>query len=117
MDYNGIEYYVTNQGKEKAAAGKLLNIWKTKYPEATTSQARESFTSFFRACVHLNDDFLQKNMSIPIILSSLNKINGLLKHGTGKRNGTGATDAEIAGIIAKYCATDYPGNINLNGTL
>jgi hypothetical protein len=99
-DANGIEYVITTRGKELAAAGVLLGLYKKKFPEADTVQARESLTAYLRACVRVNDKWLQENMSLSIIISQFNRINKILKNGTGQYRAT--SDADIDAIVNEF---------------
>ena len=109
VDASGGDYLVVNRGKERTAAGKLLNIYKKKYPEATSEETLQSLTAYFRACIAIPDTWLSNNMSLTIIISKFNEINKILKNGSKRKtgNGNGATDEELATIIAKNFGTDY----------
>ncbi len=99
-NFNQIPYEIINKGKERSAAGKLLQIYKNRFPDYNTDKMIESMQVYFDACVSINDDWLRKRMTLPILLSEFNKINNILKHGRNKTGG--ATDAELAAITAKH---------------
>lgn len=80
----GTEYVLMAKGKERAAASKILQLYKTKYPDANSETTIESLSAFFKNCCMIPDDWLQKNMSLPIIVSKFNEINNKLKNGTKK---------------------------------
>ena len=95
------DYIVVNKGKEREAAGKLLGIYKKKFPSANSEETLSSLRAYFNACVNIGDSWLHDNMSLSIIISKFNEINNYLKN--GKHKGTGATDAELIELFAtKY---------------
>ena len=71
-------------GKERAAAGKLLKVYKDKYPKATSDEIIKSLRQYFNQCVAINDTWLKSNMSLPIIIDKFNQINHILKNGSQK---------------------------------
>jgi len=106
---NDLDYVVTNSGKERSAASKILKLHKEKNPQMDSAQTLESLRTYFKACVTINDEWLRSNMSLPIIVSKFNEINNKLKNGSKRKaNGSGVTDAELAGIISGKFATDRP---------
>lgn len=90
-------YEVLNRGKERAAASKILNEYKKKYPAATSEETLTGLQSYFRLCINIPDVWLMNNMSPSIIVSKFNEINKILKNGNNK---SGATDSQIAGLLA-----------------
>lgn len=109
-ELRGVDYVVTNSGKERAAAAKILKLYKEKYPYADSNTTLEGLTDFFNACLCITDNWLNENMSLSIIINQFNKITSILKNGNKRTKGQSATsDAELAGIFAKHFATDYPG--------
>jgi len=95
------DYVIVNRGKEREAAGKLLQIYKKKFPNADSEETLQSLRAYFNACVNIGDPWLHDNMSLSIIISKFNEINNYLKN--GKHKGTGATDAELIELFAtKY---------------
>jgi hypothetical protein len=94
------DYLIVNNGIERAAAGKILGIYKKKYPDSTSEETLSALKIFFNLCINIPDDWLKANMSLPIIISKFNQINKILKNGTKK---SGATYADIARItIEKF---------------
>jgi phosphoglycerate-specific signal transduction histidine kinase len=77
-------YEVISIGKERAAAGKLLKVYKDKYPKATSDEIIKSLRQYFNQCVAINDTWLKSNMSLPIIIDKFNQINHILKNGSQK---------------------------------
>ena len=98
------DYTVVNKGMERSAAGKVLNIYKKKYPGANSEETLIGLRAYFDQCVNINDDWLKTNMSLPMIISKFNQINKILKNGGLKRTGT--TSQELAGIIANNFSAD-----------
>jgi hypothetical protein len=98
-------YVIVARGKERSAAGKILQLYKTKYPDATAGEVLNGLRAFFTECVSIDDEWLRNNMSLPIIVSQFNKIRNLLINGK-TNNKKGATTYEIAKTVAKYFATD-----------
>lgn len=102
-EIRGDEYLITNRGKERAAAGKLLAIYKAKNPDQTADETLAGMRAYFARCAGITDQWLYDNMSLTIINSKLNEINTVLRNGNQRRNGKGgATDAELAAVIAKH---------------
>jgi uncharacterized protein YdaU (DUF1376 family) len=99
---NEVRYEITNKGKERSATGKLIKIFKERYPDSKTEDTLESMRTYFNACVSIDDNWLRKNMSLPIILDKFNQINNILRNGNKK--GGGVTNTELATIIAKHFA-------------
>jgi len=75
----GIEYHVVHKEKERSAAGKILSIYKKKWPNSTSDKTLESLTNYFESCLMITDNWLNQNMSLPIILNKFNEINTILK--------------------------------------
>ena len=99
------EYEVVNLGKEKKAAGKLANIYRKKHPSASSAEALKGFEIYFRACLNIENDWLNNNMSMSIIVSKFNEINTILKNGTKKRSKQPATsDRELEKIVGYFYA-------------
>jgi len=97
------EYEVVNIGQESSAAGKLATIYKRKYPNAKTEEALKGFEVYFRACLNIEDNWLNDHMSMSIIVSKFNEINTILKNGTKKRSKQPATsDQRLAQIIHAF---------------
>lgn len=103
---NQVEYSIISKGKERAAVGKILSLHKAKNASMTSEQTIESLRLYFKMCISINNDWIRNNMSLPIIVSKFNEINNILKNGKKRNVSTGATDAELAGIITKHFATD-----------
>ncbi len=102
------EYVITNKGKERQCAGKLLKIFREKHPDATKSEVIKGFDDYFEKCLKIQDTWFYENMSLPIIISKFNIINQkIYKNGTYKRNNRkcrGATDTEIASVLFRHFA-------------
>ena len=98
------DYEIISRGKERAAAGKLLGIYKKKYPKADSEQVLGAMRTYFSQCIVIPDDWLRTNMSLSIIVSQFNKINQILKNGNKKMGAT--TDLQLAEIVAKHFAND-----------
>lgn len=98
-------YEIVSIGKERAAAGRLLKVYKEKHPKATTDEILTSLRHYFNQCMNINDAWLKSNMSLPIIIDKFNQINTVLKNG-GIKKDNGATTEQIATIIASKFASD-----------
>ncbi|MEI6567637.1 MAG: DUF6291 domain-containing protein [Verrucomicrobiota bacterium] len=44
------EYVLLSKGKERAAASKILQLYKTKYPDANSETTIETLSNFFKNC-------------------------------------------------------------------
>jgi hypothetical protein len=99
------DYEIINRGKEREAAGKLLNIYKQKYPDTNSQKTLQSIRSYFDDCMQIKDKWLHDNMSLSLIITKYNEINTILKNGNNKKSGIGgATNEQVAAIVAKYFA-------------
>lgn len=109
LEYRGVNYFVSNKGAERSCAGKLLNLYRNKNPNSDSEKTMIDLEQFFENCLLITDPWLNQNMSIPIVLSKMNQILNILKNGNNKQKSQPATsDSELAGVIAKHFATDYP---------
>jgi hypothetical protein len=88
----GSEYVLMAKGKERAAASKILQLYKSKYPDANSEKTICDLAAFFKNCCMIPDDWLQKNMSLPIIVSKFNEINNKLKNGKTIKSAPKATN-------------------------
>jgi len=97
----GVEYEVLTPGKENTALSKLQAHYKKLNPDSDTETAVQDFRRMFDACMTITDPWLYQNMSPMIITTHMNQIKIILQNGkpTGKN---GATDRELAEIIAKH---------------
>lgn len=98
-------YEILNIGKERAAAGRILRLYKEKNPATTTEETIAAMRHYFDLCVNINDPWLKTNMSLSIIVSKFNEINNILRNGGTKKN-NGATAGEIAAAVGKHFAVD-----------
>ena len=106
VEATGGEYIVVSRGKERGAAGKLINIFKKIFPDAGTKEILYQLRAYFDKCVTIEDPWLRDNMSLSIIISKFNEINRILKNGRSK--GTGVTDAELADLMARKHGINAP---------
>lgn len=82
------EYAITSKGKERAAASKILGLFKQKYPEDNSEMILNRMREYFAKCIDISDDWLWSNMSMPIIVSKFNEINTKLNNGKTATNGS-----------------------------
>ena len=99
----GVEYLIIAKGKERAAAGKLLGISKKKYTDKDSEWILGMLSKYFNQCINIQDDWLNKNMSLPILVSKFNEINNILRNGNKR---AGITDDRLAEIIFDSFAKD-----------
>jgi hypothetical protein len=112
----GIEYYITNKGKERAAAAKILATYKKKYPEAKTNEVKKSLEKFFAECIYQTaDSWLYENMSLLIIVNKLNVLNQILKHGKTGKNTFKSPAASRSEVVENIAAGFARGNEYLQG--
>ena len=78
------EYIITNDGKERTAAGKLLNLYKKRNPGVNTEATRDGLLYFFKQVCNINDEWMYKNMSLTLLYSKINEILTVLKDGKPK---------------------------------
>lgn len=93
------EYIITNKGKERAAAGKIIKLYKSKYPDSNSEETLKGLADFFEKCCTVSDDWLQKNMSLSIIVSKFNEIKNIIKNGTKKIKSVASRSSEIESIV------------------
>jgi hypothetical protein len=93
------DYEILNRGKERAAACKILQIYKKKYPAAKSEGILAGLKSYFESCMGIQDVWMQQNMSLPLIVSKFNEINKILKNGTNRRNNSKAPDGSGVGDV------------------
>jgi uncharacterized protein YdaU (DUF1376 family) len=80
----GEEYIITNDRKERMAAGNLLNLYKKRNPSVNTEATRDGLLYFFKQVCNINDQWLYKNMSLTLLYSKINEILTILKNGKPK---------------------------------
>lgn len=98
----GVPYLLANVGKERAAAGKLIAVYKKQYPESDSQETLLGLSDFFARCLEIKDTWLYNNMTLPIINSKLNEITQTLKNEKVSRNNRGATPEELARLVHKH---------------
>lgn len=99
------EYVIMGIGKERSAASKLVKSYKTKYPDSTSDETIHELRDYFISCCEIQDDWLRKNMSLPIIVSKFNEINNTIKNGKQKIKSVSSRSDELrAAINAVYDA-------------
>lgn len=99
----GTEYIVTNMGKERAAAQKLLALLKSKKPGINSADTLLDLREYFDKCMNINDSWLYENMSLPIAYSQINKITVILRNGNERKNAKGgASDAELSSLFQQW---------------
>ena len=77
----GIDYIITNRGKERSAISKILEEAKKRTPGQNGNEVKKSFKAYFKSCLNISDKWLFDNMSPPIIWSHFNKIQNQLSNG------------------------------------
>lgn len=87
-------YEVINRGKERLAAGRLIGLYKKKYPGADSQSTLEGLRVYFDKCNAIHDNWMKENMSLSLILSKYNEINKILLNGksTSKKQSGGVSD-------------------------
>jgi len=91
-------YEVVNDGKERSSAGKLLAIYKNRWPTLKSDEVLDGLRQYFKLCLNIGDDWLYKNMSLSIILSKFNEINNHLTNGNHKNRTAKVSDDELNAI-------------------
>jgi hypothetical protein len=100
---NDIEYIISNRGKERSAAGKLLRIYKNKYPDHSSDETLLNLSNFFNACVRINDGWLRDNMSLSIVINKFNQINKILTNGNQRsKTNKGVSEKEFDEILKSF---------------
>lgn len=75
----GEDYVIVNIGKERSAAGSILQVYKKKFPDSGSQEMLQSLHAYFLETCAIKDEWLYRNMSIPIISSKFNEINQTIK--------------------------------------
>jgi hypothetical protein len=98
---NNSNYEILAIGKERAAASKVLSIYKEKYPDANSDEVLEGLNLYFEECCSISDEWMQKNMSLSLIVSKFNEINTTIKkQQNGKKvKSVAERSGEICNII------------------
>lgn len=91
-------YEVVNKGVERKMAGKLLSIYKKRYPGSSSDDTLSNLRLYFDSCVNISDNWLRNNMCLSLIISHFNQINKLLRNGTNKQ--VGASEEQLARLLA-----------------
>ncbi len=99
------DYTIVNKGKERAAAGKLVSLYKKKVPGASSEETIAGLLDYFKKCIDIDDPWMQRNMSLSLIISKFNEINKLLKNGKGKQQGV--SEKERQAILDRIQAARY----------
>jgi hypothetical protein len=95
--FHGFEYEIITLGKERNMAGKILKLYKQKYPDSKSEETLEGLKKYFDICISINDNWLRQNMSLSIIVNKFNQINNILRN--GKASKKGATNRQITESI------------------
>jgi hypothetical protein len=105
---HGFEYDILNPAKERAAAAKILQVYKKQNPDSDTLRTLKELGEYFSACVGIKERWLSDNMSLPIINSKFNQIKNILLNGKDRSDSKkgGVTDRELAEIIARKFAVE-----------
>ena len=92
------DYEIVNRGKERAAAGSILKIYKQKYPNSTSLEVKDGLDAYFKMVVKINDKFYRNSMSLSMLNSQFNQINNIIKNGGSNRK---CSDADIVKLAAE----------------
>lgn len=68
------EYEILSPQKERAAAAKILQIYKKNNPGSDTPKTMADLAEFFHDCLNITERWLHDNMSIPLIRTKYNQI-------------------------------------------
>ena len=93
------DYSILSKGKERAAAGKLLALYKKKNPDSGSEETLKSLKSYFTECCSIQDEWLQKNMSLSIIISKFNEINNTIRKSKNGRKQQERSVSERSGEL------------------
>jgi len=112
IDVHGNYFVLDTQQRESelAAAQTLIDLFEKTTPGLTEAQTLEHFRQYFaNKCINTPDKWLREKMSLPIIVKYFNRINS-----AAENPGGGATNQQIASIIAKNFGSDSSYK-NVNG--
>lgn len=97
--FNKSKYVIISPGKERAAAGKLISIYKKELPGLDSGQMIEVLKKDFHAMVRVNDSWLQDGMSLSIIVNQFMRIKKIITNGNTKssssKDGSSVNDVLI----------------------
>lgn len=103
LNYFKSEYILISDGKERGAAGKLLKIYKQKFPNSTSEETILGLKGYFHLCVRIKDEWIQRHISLPLIVSKFNQINNIIRNGDKWRQNTkGTSNEELARLFEKH---------------
>ena len=90
----GLDFELTNKGKEREAIGRLLGSYKAKHKEApkTSEETKQHFRNLFKKCLEISDKWHYERMSPCHIGSEINTLLTIIK---GKNNGTNTGTFEV----------------------
>jgi hypothetical protein len=100
-------YEIMTLGLERKMAGKLLAIYRKKYPKASSEDVLCGLRVYFKKCMAIDDPWLRDNMSLSIMVSKFNVISKILNNGKSKNNG--AAKDQLANLIATKIGIDTGG--------
>jgi uncharacterized protein YdaU (DUF1376 family) len=80
----GMDYVVTNRGKDRTAISQLVKETKKRTPGINTEEMLTGMRTYFRKCIGINDKWLFDNMAPGVIWSQFNKINTVLSNGKAR---------------------------------
>lgn len=93
-----IDYVIESKEKNRSAASRILSDYKKTYKFSNSENTLIGLRNFFRIAVKVKDEWLQKNMSLPIIWSKYNFIKKSCRNGQYRRTESEQSD-EIASIV------------------
>lgn len=95
----------TDPDQSLKAATRFLEIFEKESPGLGADDALAAMRQFFENCLSISDNWLRPQMSLPIIVKYFNRIKKTLEQPSSH----GATNLEIATIIAKRFGSNSPG--------
>ena len=95
----------TDPEQNRTAATSLLEIFEKESPGLGADDTLAVMRQFFENCLSISDNWLRPQMSLPIIVKYFNRIKKTLEQPSAH----GATNLEIATIIAKRFGSNSPG--------
>jgi hypothetical protein len=106
----GIEFIVTNKGKSRAAAAKILALFKKQHPDFDSATMLDVIAAYFERCATIDDSWIRDHLSLEIINSKFNEINKIIVRGKSAKNGNPkTTDDDIDRIVRTFGVGDHNG--------
>lgn len=77
-EIRGRQYDILSRGKERGAAGKIVQLSKSKFPGITADELLAKIGQFFVLCLQIENKFYRQNMNLTFMVAKFNEIKNYL---------------------------------------